>query len=135
MRTIERSSAFRRDYKRESKSRHRATLDADLVPLLIALADDQALELRHSDHELSGDWGGYRECHIRPDLLLIYRKTEDWMLRLARLGSHSELFGLRRSVNSLRYRLAAIICDACCRLVSVTVAPLSILATSCVLAR
>ena len=93
MRTIERSSAFRRDYKREYKGQHRATLDADLVPLLMALADDQALELRHRDHALSGDWGGYRECHIRPDLLLIYRKTEDGMLRLARLGSHSELFG------------------------------------------
>jgi mRNA interferase YafQ len=42
---------------------------------------------------LAGDWAGYRECHIKPDLLLIYKKPDDETLRLARLGSHSELFG------------------------------------------
>jgi mRNA interferase YafQ len=57
------------------------------------LANDQSLEPRHRDHDLSGDWSGYRECHLKPDLLLIYRKTEDNFLRLARLGSQSELFG------------------------------------------
>lgn len=93
MRAIERSSAFKRDYKREAKGQHRATLDTDLVPVLAALADDQPLRPRHRDHELSGDWSGYRECHVKPDLLLIYRKIEDDTLRLARLGSHSELFG------------------------------------------
>ncbi|MGA3334328.1 MAG: type II toxin-antitoxin system YafQ family toxin [Terracidiphilus sp.] len=93
MRTIERPSAFRRDYKREAKGQHRATLDDDLVPILAALANDRPLEARHRDHELSGDWSGYRECHVKPDLLLIYRKTDQDLLRLARLGSHSELFG------------------------------------------
>ena len=72
MRTIERSSTFKRDYKRETKGLHRATLDTDLVPVLMALANDQHLEPRHRDHELSGDWSGYRECHVKPDLLLIY---------------------------------------------------------------
>ncbi|MGA9070320.1 MAG: type II toxin-antitoxin system YafQ family toxin [Terracidiphilus sp.] len=57
------------------------------------LANDQPLEQRLRDHDLSGDWSGYRECHVKPDLLLIYRKAEDNSLRLARLGSHSELFG------------------------------------------
>ena len=52
-----------------------------------------SLEARYRDHDLSGDWAGYRECHIKPDLLLIYRKSEPSTLRLARLGSHSELFG------------------------------------------
>ena len=93
MRTIERSSAFRRDYKREARRQHGATLDDDLVPVITALADDRALEPKHRDHHLSGDWSGYRECHVRPDLLLIYRTTDRDMLRLARLGSHSELFG------------------------------------------
>jgi mRNA interferase YafQ len=93
MRTIERSSAFKRDYKRESKGQHRATLDGDLVPILTALANGEPLENRHRDHELSGDWNGYRECHMRPDLLLIYKKSGADVLRLARLGSHSELFG------------------------------------------
>ncbi|MFG7405636.1 type II toxin-antitoxin system YafQ family toxin [Klebsiella pneumoniae] len=57
------------------------------------LATDQPLDVRYRDHDLSGDWAGYRECHIKPDLLLIYRKSDADTLRLARLGSHSELFG------------------------------------------
>ncbi len=93
MRAIERSSAFKRDYKRESRGHHRATLDDDLASALTVLADDQPLEQHHRDHELSGDWSGYREYHIKLDLLLIYRKPDADTLRLARLGSHSELFG------------------------------------------
>ena len=93
MRTVERSSIFRRDYKREAKGQYRATLDNDLVSVLHALADDLPLEARCRDHALSGDWSGYRECHVKPDLLLIYRKLDEESLQLARLGSHSELFG------------------------------------------
>ncbi len=93
MRTIERSTAFKRDYKREARGQHRATLDDDLLPVLGALANDKLLEPRHRDHELSGDWSGYRECHAKPDLLLIYKKPDKDTLWLARLGSHSELFG------------------------------------------
>jgi mRNA interferase YafQ len=47
----------------------------------------------YRDHALSGDWTGYRECRIRPDLLLIYRKPDANTLRLARLGSQSDQFG------------------------------------------
>ena len=93
MRTIERSTTFKSDYRREAKGRYRATLDDRLKPVLLALATDRALDARYRDHDLSGDWAGYRECHIRPDLLLIYRKSGTDTLRLARLGSHSELFG------------------------------------------
>lgn len=92
MRTIERSTAFKRDYKRETKGQHRAILDADLRPILTALASDQPLEPQYRDHDLSGNWAGYRECHVKPDLLLIYRKSNTDTLRLARLGSHSKLF-------------------------------------------
>jgi mRNA interferase YafQ len=92
MRTIDRSTAFKRDYKRESKGRYRLTLDDELTPILVALAMDQDLEPRYRDHDLTGNWFGYRECHIKPDLLLIYRKLDLDTLRLARLGSHSELF-------------------------------------------
>lgn len=86
MRTIDRSSAFKRDYKREAKGQHRATLDDALKPVLVALATDQPLDARYRDHDLSGDWAGYRECHIKPDLLLIYRKSDPDILRLARLA-------------------------------------------------
>jgi len=68
-------------------------LDDALKPVLGALATDRPLEAKHRDHDLSGDWAGYRECHVKPDLLLIYRKSDADTLRLALLGSHSELFG------------------------------------------
>lgn len=93
MRAIDRASAFKRDYKREAKGRYRSTLDNDLWTVLLALVTDQGLDVRYRDHDLSGDWAGYRECHVKPDLLLIYRKADPAILRLARLGSHSELFG------------------------------------------
>ncbi|MCL2179007.1 MAG: type II toxin-antitoxin system YafQ family toxin [Proteobacteria bacterium] len=93
MRTVESSSAFKRDYKRASKGQHRAALDSALKRVLFALAADQALEVHHRDHALSGNWAGCREYHVRPNLLLIYRKTDVGTLQLARLGSHSELFG------------------------------------------
>jgi mRNA interferase YafQ len=92
MRTIERSSAFKKDYKRARKS-HGASLDEILIPVLKALANDVPLESKYRDHALGGNWTDYRECHIKPDLLLIYKKTGDNTLKLARMGSHSELYG------------------------------------------
>ncbi len=56
------------------------------------LVIDQMLPTHYRDHALSGDWNGFRECHIKPDLLLIYKKPDEEFLQLARLGSHSELF-------------------------------------------
>ena len=91
MRKIERTSRFKRDYRREAKGRHRTSLDAVLVPLLVALADDQPLEPKHHDHALSGNWKDHRDCHVKPDLVLIYLKPDTNTLRLVRLGSHSEL--------------------------------------------
>jgi mRNA interferase YafQ len=91
MRTIEWSTAFKRDYKRVSKGQGRLALEAALGQVVAALAEDRPLDARNRDHDLSGDWAGYRECHLKPDLLLIYRKSDD-TLKLARLGSHRELF-------------------------------------------
>ncbi|HAE47314.1 MAG: type II toxin-antitoxin system mRNA interferase toxin, RelE/StbE family [Tistrella sp.] len=93
MRTIERSSAFKRDYKREAKGRHRSALESVLMVILNSLAADVPLGPQSRDHALTGNWAGYRECHIRPDLLLIYSKPTPETLLLFRLGSHSELFG------------------------------------------
>lgn len=91
MRTIERTTAFKRDFKREAKGRHRSILDTELRRMIVALASDEALEPRHRDHALSNDWKDYRDCHVKPDLVLIYRLIGDDRLILARLGSHSEL--------------------------------------------
>jgi len=93
MRKIEPSTAFRKDYKREMKGPHRATLERDLPEILRALAADQALPPRLRDHPLSGNWSGYRDLHVKPDLLLIYAKPDETTLSLVRLGSHSALFG------------------------------------------
>lgn len=91
MRTIKQSGQFRHDLKREAKGPHRQTLQSDFVSIVEALADDQLLADKHRDHALSGDWQDYRDCHIKPDLILIYRKPDDVVLQLVRFGSHSEL--------------------------------------------
>jgi mRNA interferase YafQ len=91
MRTPEYTGQFKRDYKREAKGLHRSTLDADLYSVLSALLADQPLPHRHRDHALTGDWKDHRDCHIKPDLVLIYQKPDGDVLRLVRLGSHSEL--------------------------------------------
>ena len=91
MRTIELTTAFKRDYKREIKGRYRQTLENDLNTIVIALANDQPLADKHRDHALSGEWNDHRDCHIKPDMVLIYRKQYDSVLQLVRLGSHSEL--------------------------------------------
>ena len=62
----------------------------EIVKLLQEL---KPLPEKNADHALVGDWKGYRECHITPDWLLIYKSEEDLnLLRLMRTGSHSELF-------------------------------------------
>lgn len=92
-RKIERSSRFKKDFERESNGRYRGTLATDFAAVLHALANDWPLWKNLREHELAGNWAGYRECHLKPDLLLIYRKSGADSLTLARLGSHSELFG------------------------------------------
>ncbi|HEY4345670.1 MAG TPA: type II toxin-antitoxin system YafQ family toxin [Parvibaculum sp.] len=91
MRTIKRTSRFKRDYKREKAGRHRTTLDADLMYVVGMLANDDPLPQRNFDHPLTGEWKDHRDCHIKPDFVLIYRKPDETTLELVRLGSHSEL--------------------------------------------
>lgn len=66
-------------------------IDDDLLKVVTMLADDAPLAERHHDHPLVGEWKDHRDCHIKPDLILIYRKTDENTLDLVRLGSHSEL--------------------------------------------
>jgi mRNA interferase YafQ len=92
MRTIERTNAFRRDFKREKRGRHGRDLEALLTSVVSLLAADRPLSERNRDHPLAGEWSDHRECHLKPDLLLIYRTPDLEVLQLVRLGSHSELF-------------------------------------------
>jgi mRNA interferase YafQ len=66
-------------------------LEAELQPIMELLSRDEPLPIKNRDHPLRGEWSGFRDCHVRPDLVLIYRKFEPRMLELSRLGSHSEL--------------------------------------------
>ncbi len=91
MRTVRYTTRFKRDYRREKSGLLGKKLDALLMEVVDLLAADQTLPRRHLDHALTGDWADHRDCHIRPDLVLIYRKPDDDSLDLVRLGSHSEL--------------------------------------------
>ena len=86
MLVLEITGQFKRDYKRvKATPRHSKDVDS-LVPAIVALLlIDQALPESNRDHALSGDWAGYRECHVKSDLLLIYRKPDVETLRLARV--------------------------------------------------
>ncbi|HEX4078706.1 MAG TPA: type II toxin-antitoxin system YafQ family toxin [Rhizomicrobium sp.] len=89
MRAIERTTQFKRDYKREAGGRHRATLDENLTAVLRLLVSDRPC--LQDIATIRSEWDGYRDCHARPDLVLIYEKLDADTLRLIRLGSHSEL--------------------------------------------
>jgi mRNA interferase YafQ len=77
--------------KENSKETTKKSLTSDLTLILKLLIADKKLPGRFRDHSLIGDWRDHRDCHIKPDLVLIYRKPDEFKLQLVRLGSHSEL--------------------------------------------
>ena len=88
---LERTKIFKQDYKREAKDRHRKTLDESFIVVLRLLLENKPLAEKYKDHALTGDWADHRDCHIKPDLVLIYRKPNKRVVQLVRVGSHSEL--------------------------------------------
>lgn len=89
MKALDRTTKFRRDLKREMKTD--SGIQKILKSVISDLLEGKALPEKMKDHPLSGDWRDHRDCHIKPDLVLIY-KTDDDAITLVRLGSHSELF-------------------------------------------
>lgn len=89
--TVKFTAQFKRDYKLAMKR----GLDVKLLEGVIAsLAMGEQLPDKNRDHALGGGWAGYRECHVLPDWLLIYRvENQVLVLTLTRTGSHSDLFG------------------------------------------
>src|SRR4029077_11694762 len=83
MRIVKYTSRFRRDYRREKSGRHGERVDAALLETVAMLAKDEPLPRRYFDHPLSGEWSDHRDCHIRPDLILIYRKPAMRVLSLS----------------------------------------------------
>ena len=87
-RTLYPTTQFRRDVKKQWSE----LITPDWATVIYYLINDHEIPKKYRDHALSGEWSGFRECHIKPDLLLIYETGED-SIQLVRLGSHSELFG------------------------------------------
>ncbi len=88
---IYRSSQFKKDLKKIIKQGKELKKLEEVVTFL---QHEQPLPSKNRDHSLVGDWLGYRECHIAPDWLLIYKIDKQLeLLKLASTGSHSDLFG------------------------------------------
>ncbi len=86
---VKRTSKFKKDYRLAGKRGQDLRLLREIV---LKLADGKTLPEKNRDHALTGDWAGFRECHITPDWLLVYRKEEDILvLTLTRMGTHSDL--------------------------------------------
>lgn len=90
MLTIRYETTFKKDFKRIVKRGYDARL---LEKAIEILAKEEPLPQRYKDHPLTGDYAGFRECHITPDWLLIYRiSSNELILYLTRTGTHSDLF-------------------------------------------
>ena len=83
------TNSFKRDYKKIVKRGYDVSLLEQVVDILLT---GEALPEKNKDHPLTGNWKGYRECHILPDWLLVYEIVEDRLiLSLTATGSHSDL--------------------------------------------
>ena len=85
---LSQTAQFKKDVKRLTKQGKDQQKLIELVQILLA---GESLPPKNRDHPLKGAWRGRQDCHIEPDWILIYRRTED-ELRLERTGSHSDLF-------------------------------------------
>ena len=84
-----RTSQFKRDYRKRVLS---PKVDAAVVDVLRRLHMGAPFEPYHKDHPLKGSWSGTRDCHVQPDLLLLY-EIKGGLVILRRLGTHSDIFG------------------------------------------
>ena len=86
---VKETNQFKKDYRLAKRRGQNIQLLKDII---IQLANDQPLPEKNHDHALAGDWKGFRECHVTPDWLLVYKKENGILvLTLTRLGSHSDL--------------------------------------------
>lgn len=82
------SKKFKRDVKKFAHQKVNMQAIRDVIDCLLKQV---VLEEKHCDHPLGGNWISHRECHVKPDILLIYKTNEEHLF-LERVGSHSELF-------------------------------------------
>jgi mRNA interferase YafQ len=93
--TVVESQGFQRSYLKLARSgKLKERIRTELESVIETLRRNKPLAARNRDHALKGDWLGFRECHIKGDLLLICEKRENVLvLVLVDIGTHSELFG------------------------------------------
>lgn len=90
MLTLETTVQFRRDYKRMIKRGCRREMIEKVITILL---EEKTLDVKYRDHELRGNYVGFRECHIQPDWLLVYKIDRgNLILTAARTGTHADLF-------------------------------------------
>ena len=91
---IIRTKSFEHSYKKLKRSGIKGQIINDIENVIGALALGKSLPARHRDHKLTGHFDGYRECHVRPNLLLVYQIDHgDLVLVLVDIGSHPYVFG------------------------------------------
>ena len=93
MKEIRKTSQFKKDFKRFCKDTEKVETLRQIVD---KLKKGEPIPRDYKPHLLKGEWKNFMECHIDDDYLLIWLDEEENMIRLVRLGSHSELFGKRR---------------------------------------
>ncbi len=89
---LSKSTRFKKDLKRILKDQNKEKSIEALSKVIDLLQNQVNLPEKYQVHRLKGKYSGYFECHVRPDLLLIYSIVDNSILELVRLGSHSELF-------------------------------------------
>lgn len=89
---MSREIIFQGQFKRDVKKQFLELATVEWAEVLTCLVNDLPLAEKYRDHALVNDKNGYRDCHIKPDLVLIYGRKENTLI-LVRLGSHSEIFG------------------------------------------
>lgn len=91
---IQTTKDYDKSYIRLLKSGTKDAVFEEIQQVIDALAKKEKLDSRYRDHKLQGEYSGYRECHIKSDLLLVYRVQEEQLvLVLVDVGTHSYLFG------------------------------------------
>lgn len=78
-------------FKRDAKKQLVILMSSEWAEVIYCLTHHQPLAEKYRDHALTGQWEGFRDCHIKPDMVLIYAIVDN-AIQLVRLGSHAELF-------------------------------------------
>ena len=93
MKEIRKTSQFKKDFKRICNDIQKVKT---LMKIVVKLRNGETIPKEFKPHPLKGEWNNFMECHVEDDFLLIWFDKDASLIRLVRLGSHSELFGKKR---------------------------------------